>query len=328
MADDNGIPSSALESQALGALVDMLKSATTPDALQAQTILLRRLALQGDVTGSRVPAPLNITEIGGYLNLLETLQQPEIQAQTLTGILGVAGPNPPLGWLATKPPLSLVSSPNDRPVGPSQPAIPLEFWVRSDFAEALQDALADLHDQGCALPLLTQLPVLPPASPGATPPSNVLPFLGRALNIVPGTALRDHTTDPIVLARAQGTTDPFRAMARVLSAGSVAVAPANWDALECDDTSCAPVAVNNAQYVPLEPALASAGFYPEAPPPQPAALASVAWAQFTNVTGLVAGVTRLGDELALLYSTADMNGSVFGPRLHWVWDGTAFAAGA
>lgn len=87
------------------ALVDIVKAANTTDAMQAQAILLRRLALQGDVTGSRVPPPQNITEIGGYLNYLENLNQPEMRAQALAGILGVAGPNPPLGWQTTMPPV-------------------------------------------------------------------------------------------------------------------------------------------------------------------------------------------------------------------------------
>ena len=50
------------------------------------------LALQGDVIQSRIPAPRNITEIGGYLNLLQTLGQAEMRTQTLAGALGVAGP--------------------------------------------------------------------------------------------------------------------------------------------------------------------------------------------------------------------------------------------
>jgi len=320
------ISTSSIEAQALNALVEMLKSATTPDALQAQAILLRRLALQGDVTGSRVPAPLNITEIGGYLNLLESLQQPEIRAQTLTGILGVAGPNPPIGWFAPTPPLSIAPVANDRPDGPFQPAIPLQFWVRSDFAPALGGALAALHDRGCMVPFVSSMGVLPAASVGGSAPSDDLPALGRALSLVPAVALRDESADPILLARPAGSADAFRVMARVISPGSIAVSPANWDVLRCDSTTCSTVTVTNASYVELEPWLAGAGFYRASPPPEPTSLASVSWAHFTNVSGLVAGVTKLGDELALLYTSADLAASGFATRLHWVWDGATFAA--
>ena len=50
-----------------------LTNATSPDALEAQNIIMRRIALEGDVIGSRVPPPLNITQIGGYINLLNEI---------------------------------------------------------------------------------------------------------------------------------------------------------------------------------------------------------------------------------------------------------------
>src|SRR3954471_15284731 len=97
---------SSLEAQALQALLDVIKTVSSPDIAQAQAIMLRRLALEGDVVGSRIPPPQNITEVGGYINLVGKLKQPEMQAQLLAGALGVAGPNPPLGWLPTQPMVS------------------------------------------------------------------------------------------------------------------------------------------------------------------------------------------------------------------------------
>lgn len=316
---------STAEDRALDALVELIKSATTPELLEAQTIILRRLALQGDIVSSRVPAPRNITEIGGYLNLLEQLRQTEMRAQALTGILGVAGPNPPLGWLATRPPLAMITLTNDRPAVPAQPGIPLTFAVRSDFSTVIQSALKGLHDKGCTLPLLSMVPPLPQASPEQQPPDDPLPYLGRTLYVVPSTALRDPKTDPLAVARAQGTTDPFQVVARVISPGPAAVAPANWDVLQCDETSCNTVAANNTQYVAVGLALANAGFYQKSPLPQPTSLASLEWALFTNVTGLVHGMTKLVDELSLLYSPAEIAGSVFSSRMHWVWDGSSFS---
>src|SRR4051812_29569459 len=86
----------------LAAIVDKSLSA---DALEAQTLLLRRLALEGDVIPSRIPAPRNITEIGGYLNLLATLGETGTRSQVLSSVLGVAGTNPAAGWISTAPPV-------------------------------------------------------------------------------------------------------------------------------------------------------------------------------------------------------------------------------
>jgi hypothetical protein len=323
MANETNLDNSA-EDRTIEALLDIIKQANSPEVWEAQTILLRRLALQGDVVGSRVPAPRNISEIGGYLNLLAELQQFDMRAQVLAGILGVAGPNPPLGWLPTKPPLSFISHTNNRPDGPSQPSIPLTFAVRSDFSEAILSALKTLKDQGCALPLLAPVPSLSEIT-SSHPPTDLLPYLGRALYLVPAAALHDPAADPLALARPTGTAEPYRIVARVLAAGQVAVAPADWDVLKCDSSSCAPMAVTGGQFVPVAPALAAAGFYPASPLPEPVTETSTAWARFTNITGLMAGVTKLGDELYRLYRPQDIAGSLLAEALYWVWDGKTFA---
>jgi hypothetical protein len=313
-----------LTSQIVGSIVDILKSASTPDALEAQNILMRRIALQGDVIGSRIPPPKNISEIGGYINLLAVLKQPEMRGQMLAGILGVAGPSQPLGWVSNNQPLAFVTLPNDRPAGPAQPAIALTFVVRSDFSAALQAAISALHQQGCALPISGRPVVtLPPAMPGALPPADVLPYLGRTLDLAPGAALLDPNNDPLALIRARGSSAAFQIAARVLAAGAVAVAPADYEAVQCNAASCSIIPVTG-QYVPIAPFLATAGFYPASPLPQPVSTASTSWARFTNITGLVSGVTKLGDELSLLYNWSAINHSVFASGLHTVWNGTIF----
>jgi hypothetical protein len=326
MADDPSSTPTPTPSDALtSALLNMVQSASSPDIFKAQVMILRRLALEGNIIPSRIPAPRNISEIGGYINLLNTLSEPAMREQMLAGILGVAGPNPPLGWLSSAAPLSLVPLPNDRPAGPFQAAIPLTFAVRSDFSNALQSALNNLHAQGCMLPLMSNIYPLPTSAPNAQPPDDALPYLGRTLDIVPATALNDPSTDPVALARTAGSSDPYLPVARVISPGSVAVTPANWEALKCDATKCTPVTLNNASYVPIGPVLAAAGFYQASPPPQPSSILSTGWSHFTNLTGLVTGTTRLGDELSLLYNLSDINSSVFANSLNWVWDGTKFA---
>lgn len=325
MADEQTVNDPVLDA-GMQALVDIVKAANTTDAMQAQAILLRRLALQGDVTGSRVPPPQNITEIGGYLNYLENLNQPEMRAQALAGILGVAGPNPPLGWQTTMPPVSFVALANHRPPGDAQAAIPLSVYVRSDFQAALSQALADVAAQGAALPLIGTAPPLPPATSGVTTEPDVLAFLGRVLHVVPAAALADVAADPILLARLEGSTDPWTVMARVLAPGTVPVTADDWEALECDDTACTATAVSDTALVDVEAALANAGFHRVPPAAVPASNADPAWARFENRTGLVAGLTRLGDELSLLYDPAAIASSVFHDRQGWIWNGTEFAA--
>lgn len=316
----------ALTGQLVNSIVDILKTASSPDAIEARNMILRRIALQGDVIGSRLPPPKNISEIGGYMNLLETIKQPEMRAQALAGIMGVAGPSQPLGWVTNDQSLAFVTLANDRPAGPAQPTISLTFLVRSDFSGAFQAALNALHQQGCALPISGQPAVtLPPALPGALPPTDVLPYLGRTLDLASGAALINPQADALALVRPQGTTDLFQIASRVLSPGVVSVTPANYDALQCSATSCSIVAVTGAQYVPVAPVLAIAGFYPASPLPQPTSLGSTGWAHFTNITGLVPGVTKLGDELSLLYGWSMINHSIFAGALRWVWDGTKFA---
>lgn len=308
-------------------LLTMLQNATSPDALAAQSIALRRMALEGDIIPSRVPAPRNITEIGGYLNLLGTLHEPAMREQTLAGILGVAGPVAPLGWTSTAP-LSIVPITNDRPAGAAQASIPLTFYVRSDFATATNAALTFFHQRGCTLPLASQAPRLPTGLPGATPPADALPFVGRTLDIVASAALNTPATDPIALVRPQGSTDPFQIASNVLAAGSIAVAPAAWDATQCTATACTTVALASQSLVAVAPVLANAGFYPGSPLEQPTNDTDSRWAHFTNVTGLVVGTSTLGDELGLLYDIPTIAGSVFAGALDWVWNGTAFTAAA
>lgn len=315
----------ALVTSLATSLMTMLQTATSSNALEAQSILLRRLALEGDIIPSRVPAPRNITEIGGYMNLLGKLHEPAMREQALAGILGVAGPTTPLGWTSTIP-LSMVAVTNDRPAGPAQPTIPLTFYVRSDFVTSTNAALTFLHQRGCTLPLANSAPRLPAGMPGAAPPADALPFLGRTLDIVAAAALTNPATDPIALAKPQGAATPFEITSNVLNAGSVAVPPAAYDAVKCNATTCSTVTLGSQSLVDIGPVLANAGFYPGSPLSQPTNGSDSSWARFTNVTGLVAGTTKLGDELGLLYDAPTIAGSAFAGALDWVWNGTAFAA--
>lgn len=316
----------ALTAQVVQSLMGVLQNATSPDAMEAQNILLRRLALEGDVIGSRVPPPRNITEIGGYLNLLATLHETTMRQQALAGILGVAGPAQPLGWVSNLQPLAMVQLPNDRPAGPVQASLPLTFLVRSDFQSAVQAALKALHNLGALLPIQGQPVIsLPPAAPGVTAPTDVLYYLGRTLTLATSAALVAPATDALALIRPTGSATPFVIAANVLNPGSVAVPPGNYDALACTATTCTTTPLAGATFVSVAPILAQAGFYPASPLPLPVSSGDRGWARLTNVTGLVPGTTRLGDELSLLYRPDVVVNSVFAPLVNLVWNGTTFA---
>jgi hypothetical protein len=314
-----------LTSTIVGSLVNVLTAGTSPAAQDAQNILMRRLALDGDVIGSRVPPPRNITEIGGYMNMLADLKEDAMREQALAGILGVAGPSQAQGFISTTTPLSMVAIANDRPPGAAQPSIPTNVWIRSDFVASVQAAVKSLHAQGATLPL-TGPPVLslPPGGPGATMPANVLLYLGRTLSLAPQAALAVPTTDPLALIRVSGTTDPFAAAANAINPATNPVTPADYDAMQCTATATNVVPLVGASFVPLAPVLGAAGFYQASPPPQPASNLDTSWATFSNVTGLVVGHTLLGDELTLLHQPSEIAASVFATLLNTVWNGVTF----
>jgi hypothetical protein len=70
-------------------LTKLLENETSPESLAIKNLILKRIALEGDVKPARIPAPLNITQIGGYINLMEQLNLTKLQERTLTSILGL-----------------------------------------------------------------------------------------------------------------------------------------------------------------------------------------------------------------------------------------------
>ena len=313
------------EERALDALTKILESAVSEETVDAQQLVLRRLATSGDLFPSRIPPPLNITQIGGYLNLIE--DDPVLSAQVLASALGVAGPNPTPGFDPTLPPLYFSTRGNDRPTGSAQAATPVVFRIRNDFVAGLDAALATLHDLGVLLPVLAADGLLPPLS-DAAPPVDLLPFLGRRLSVVPSAALADPTVDLLAVGQLGGAGATL-ALARQVDpaapqAGTVAAAAyALWT---CDSATCTQATVNGA-YVDLDPVLAAAGWHRHTPLTAPVSLGQTnGWNTWQNVTGLIAGVSTFGAELRLLYSLGQIAASSIRERQDWVWDGTTFVA--
>ncbi len=317
----------AFSSKVLDSLADILKNSSSPAVLEAQALLLRRLATEGDVFPSRVPAPKNITEIGGYLNLLETIGQTAMRDQALGAILGVAGPSTAIGSQPAGPLLYDVPRSNDRPAGAAQPTYPTLFMVRNDFAAALDVALKTIHDAGCMLPLNTTPIPLPSLTPAPSGPVDFLGLLGRTLSLSPAAALTDADNDPLALARVQGGAPDAGVVARQLDAAAPqagTVATQKWIAWACTATACSEGPAANRLYLSLAPVLNTAGWYQSKPTvPQKLAMPG-SWARWTNITGLVSGSTHLGDELMLRYSGEQIGNSSLRESQHYVWDGTTF----
>lgn len=321
MADDT---TSTAEDRALDALTRILDSAISPEMLAAQQIILRRLAMSGDLFPSRVPPPSNITEIGGYLNLVA--DDPILSAQVLASALGVAGPNPSPGFDPVLPPLYFTTRVNDRN-GASAAVTPVSLMIRNDFAGAFDGVLQAIHDVGATLPVLATSRPLPPFTLTATMPTDLLAYIGRTLDLVPSAALVDPTTDPLAVGQSGGA-GPNLVVARQVDTsapGAGTVTPASWSLWSCTATACTQAAVTDA-FVEVHPLLNAAGWYTTAPVDDPVSTAQPgAWSHWTNVTGLAAGSSRFGDELELLYSIGTISASVVRGAVDWVWNGTAFA---
>lgn len=323
-----------LTGQLVQSLIGLVQSATSPDAIEAQNIILRRIALQGDVIGSRTPPSLNITQTAGLYNLLGTLGNAgaTMQQQMLAGVLGIAGPTEPLGWIADNQPLSMVAITNDRPSVAAQASFPLTVLVRSDFVGPMQTALKTLHSYGTMLPMTSPSAiVLPTGGTGVSVPnaSSILFYLGRAIQIAPSAALSLPGVDPVALVSANAV-GPFQLAANVLNTPTAAVPTASQAsgalyAVACTSTAQTVVQMPESPYILIGPTLANAGYYPAFPVPVPANTGSTSWSWLTNTTGLVSGVTQLGDELSLLYRQDQISASVFASMLNWTWNGTAFA---
>lgn len=312
-------PTSTAEDRAIDALTKILESAISPDMLAAQQIILRRLALSGDLFPSRVPPPRNITEVGGYLNLIS--DDLVLSSQVLASALGVAGPNPSPGFEATLPPLFYRTLPNDRPEGPAQAGTPVTVTIRNDFAPAFEAARAALHAVGALLPVLAGTRALPPVATGVPAPTDLLPHLGRVLELVPGAALVDPATDPLAVGQ-EGGAGPQVVAARQVDATAPeagTVAAVAWSLWLCDATACTQSSVTQAM-VPLGPVLGAAGWHQNGTLDAPVSLgAPGTWNRWTNTTGLVSGVTTFGDELRLLHQIGTISASSVREQLDWVW---------
>ncbi len=73
----------------LGTLINILKQENSEEIQEIRKAILRSVLTENEIQRSRIVAPLNITEVGGYINLLTKLRQEAMVEQMLASVLGL-----------------------------------------------------------------------------------------------------------------------------------------------------------------------------------------------------------------------------------------------
>jgi len=88
-------PELGMNSDLVNWATNVLNQEASEEMQKIKLQILRRIATESDIKPARIPAPTNITEIGGYFNLMMKLKKEEEKAysemlrQSLTSILGL-----------------------------------------------------------------------------------------------------------------------------------------------------------------------------------------------------------------------------------------------
>jgi hypothetical protein len=313
------------------ALAAVIQGAASPAVQEAQALLLRRLALEGSVLPSRLPAPANITEMGGYLNLLAASGLDELRTSAIATVLGLASPAA-VAWDESPATVGFASVGNPTALRSRFPGIPIGVAMRADLAAAWDAAVRPrLAQLGAELALWAPPLRLPDAAAASAAPGGVpedaLPALGRMVYVAPELALGDPDTDPVLLGRAD--TDPPLPLRIVLRCGAASgIAAAGFNALVWDMLAGTTLVrpLGPTRFVALDSVVRAAGFAAVGAPPVPASRFDVRWTRLVAVGGLVPGVSTLGDELRTVWTSREIARSAFATRLKDVWNGAAFVA--
>jgi len=136
----------------------------------------------------------------------------------------------------------------------------------------------------------------------------------------------DSLQDSVALGRVAGDTGTnFRLAVRV-DVGAPGSSSIDWTAVVWDNVAEVFIdqAIGATNLIPLETVLALTGFVAARPASRPTGRADLSWARMVNISGLLPGVTRLGDELRLVFTAAQIAQSAFATDVDRVWTGTSF----
>ena len=280
-------------------LLEILRQEASPETIKARNMILRRIATENQVVASRIPQPMNITEIGGYLNLLEKLGHNDLQYGMIASILGQPPKNTETAFYDTEPVIFFSEYISDRPECPGIMSLPLTFSMRNDFSAPFSAVVRTLHESGANLPMMSVVPQLPRV--GCVPDeTEMMRIIGRRMEIAPSSAYNDPTKDPIVVTK-EGIFAKNGSISR------------DVNALKLSEKGMEEVELS-AGLIPLESLLAQAGWYRFGEDPL----------KLVNITGLVKGRTTYGEELARIYTGAQIAASGVRDVISLVWDGKAF----
>ena len=67
----------------------ILEQEVSDEMYKIRKLIMLRMALEGEVRASRIPMPKNITEVGGYYNLLTKQKEKSMQRQLVASALGL-----------------------------------------------------------------------------------------------------------------------------------------------------------------------------------------------------------------------------------------------
>lgn len=87
MENASGAPQSGIDYQALAE--KLLSMETSAQMQRIRQLVMLRMALEGDVKPTRIPIPANITEVGGYYNLLRKMNQKPMMRQMVASAVGI-----------------------------------------------------------------------------------------------------------------------------------------------------------------------------------------------------------------------------------------------
>lgn len=309
-----------IDNELYSALIDIIRQESSPEAVEARNLMLKRIAMAGDITPSRIPAPLNITEIGGYINLLESIKQENLRNRMLASVLGVAMPDDLNELISLKPVLFFVRHISDRPDCEQVNTLPLAFYMRNDFLESFISILEPLHKVGAMLPIYqTTAPRLPALTAKEPSGEEILRLLGRILELAPTAAFINPEQDPIIVADIEGETVVYAKASGLSEEVSVNAYIREGDEYRLEEIT--------AKLIPIEVFMRAAGWYMKkrtdddlSKPYDPAT--ALIW---RNETGLVPGRSSLSGEMSLLYSSTQIVESCVRDLLFTCWNGEEFA---
>ena len=307
----------ATENEVCNALLEIIKQESSPDIIKAKNLLLRRMAEEERMIPSRIPAPINISEIGGYINLLEKHSHGDLSYKMLASVLGVPISEYSSATFDREPILFFSTVLADRPACPQVSSLPLSFTMRIDFLQAFNPILATARALGGAIPICCEPMPLPGLSESVPMGDSALRIVGRTLELAPTAAFLDPASDPIVVEKSNSGGN-IRVLLRIKEGArsSVSAYKILEETVELVETT--------GIFVSADELLAKAGWYPLRRSDSGTIENLPSVLNYYNMTSLFKNRTTFGDDLRKLFSDSQISASSAREVLNAIWNGSEF----